>query len=187
MSNVPPTPSDQGARPAHLHPSAARRRDALAILSLVMGTLGMVVTPATVFMIYPLNIYSSTWYHHEVQVLGIGAGPLLLVLAVFLGSISLVRRGGHISVTSDRRFGIAGVLCGTFGLLVVLPLVILVVMPAIGRAREASERAIASQNLRAITQAMVQYAAQTPRSPTTTEFAPPATGTSPASASTLPP
>jgi hypothetical protein len=86
-----------------------------------------------------------------------GIGIILSVIALILGIISLVAINKNPAATGGKGFAIAGVVTGAFGTLMV-PLLLAILIPSLGRARELANRTACAANLRGTVQAMLVYA-----------------------------
>ena len=93
-------------------------------------------------------------------VLGCFIPGILGIAAIILGAVGISQtRAPNVK---GRGMAIAGLVCGVFSLLYILLLLISILMPSLGRAREAANRVKCATNLRQIGQAARQYAIDDP-------------------------
>ena len=83
-------------------------------------------------------------------VLCFGAGGLLGLIGLILGIVSINKSPGQFS---GKGFAITGIVTGGVSLLGV-PLALAIMLPAMGKARELSNRALCAANLRGTVQSM---------------------------------
>ena len=91
-------------------------------------------------------------------VLCFGAGGLLGLIGLILGIVSLISINKSPGQFSGKGFAITGIVTGGVSLLGV-PLALAIMLPAMGKARELSNRALCAANLRGTVQSMNVYAA----------------------------
>jgi hypothetical protein len=87
-----------------------------------------------------------------------GLGLVLGMVGLILGIISLISINREPQRLSGKGYAIAGIVTGS-GSLLLLPLLIAILLPSLGKSRELANRATCAANLRGIMQSMVVYSA----------------------------
>jgi hypothetical protein len=131
MSNPPPLPP-QGDDSVLAYGERQPKLSAMALTSMILGIIGVVT------------------------LLCAGIGLLPGIVALILGIISLVAINREPQRLGGKGFAIAGIVLGGMSFLA-LPLLIAILLPSLGRARELANRGTCSANLRGIVQSMAVY------------------------------
>ena len=84
--------------------------------------------------------------------------PLALV-GLILGIIGLMKINGQPQQFGGKGVAIAGIVTSIIGLVAIVPLMIAILLPSLGKAREMANRSVCAANLRGIAQSMSVYAA----------------------------
>jgi hypothetical protein len=87
-----------------------------------------------------------------------GLGLLLGVAALILGIIALLAITKSPTQYSGKGMAITGIITGGVGGLAMIPLLIAILLPSLGKARELANRSVCAANLRGIGQSMAVYA-----------------------------
>lgn len=90
-------------------------------------------------------------------IVGLVGCPLVGVVGVILGIVALVRTNREPQRYGGRGLAIGGIVTGAVGILLV-PVMIAVLLPSLGRARELSKRTVCNANLCSLGQALYVYA-----------------------------
>ena len=130
----PPPPSTSGYDSTIPYHSANAKTSSMALTSMILGILAI-----------PLGCF--------------GIGLILGIIAVVLGIIALSAISKNPVQYGGRGFAITGIITGGVGTFVMLPLLIAILLPSLGKARELSNRSVCAANLRGISQSMCVYAA----------------------------
>lgn len=88
-----------------------------------------------------------------------GIGIILGIVALVLGIISLSAINKNPQQLGGKGFAITGIVTGAIGMIIIGPMLIAIMLPALGKARELSNRSVCAANVRGIVQSMVIYAA----------------------------
>ena len=88
-----------------------------------------------------------------------GLGLVLGIIAVILGIISLNAINKAPALQGGKGFALAGIITGAFGGLLVGPLLLAILIPSLGRARELANRTQCGANSHLIVQACIVYSA----------------------------
>jgi hypothetical protein len=114
--------------------------------------------------------YQSTPPSHTMamtaMILGIVSFPLVCVVlgvflalgAIILGIIALVSISRNPVQYSGKGMAIAGIATGAGAIFIMVPLLIAIMLPSLGKSRELSQRSLCAANLRGIMQSIVVYA-----------------------------
>jgi len=88
-----------------------------------------------------------------------GIGAVLGIIGLILGIIALSRANKNPMQYGGKGYAITGIVTSCVGTFVAFPLVLAMLLPSLGRARELSNRSYCAANLRGIGQSMNIYAA----------------------------
>ena len=135
MSQIPPPPPDTSTYDSSLPYSGTPQSSALALTSMILGIASI-----------PL-------------VCAFGLGFLTGIAAAIMGIIALTKISKDPQQYGGKGMAIAGIATGGGGLILLVPLLIAILLPGLGKARELSNRSVCAANLRGIAQSMVVYAA----------------------------
>jgi len=119
--------------PAPDYAPAQPRLSSMALTSMILGIVGTMLS---------------------ILVIGV---PLAWV-ALILGIVSLVKINKNPLQLSGKGFAITGIVTGALGGACVAPLLIAILLPSLGKARELSNRSVCAANLRGLTQSLLVYA-----------------------------
>ncbi len=128
---LPPEPFPEGEAYSNPYPGPGAKTSGMAMTSMILGIVGVVTTCLLV-------------------------GVVLCVVALILGIISLVAINKEPGRLGGKGYSIAGIVLGACGF-VLLPLMVAILLPSLGRAKEMANRGTCSANLRQIGQSMAIY------------------------------
>ena len=115
---TPPGYSNQS-----IHYANAPARSGMAITSMILGIVGIVTGC-------------------------FGVGLILGIVGLILGIVALGNINRQPQVYAGKGFAITGIVTGILALILPIPLLIAILLPSLGRARELSNRAACGANLR---------------------------------------
>jgi prepilin-type processing-associated H-X9-DG protein len=133
MSQIPPPPPPQDFVAANPNSGAPPKTSGLAVTAMV---LGIVAIPTACF----------------------GVGILLGIAALILGIAALLSINKNPTMYGGKGMAIAGIATGAGAMVLVGPLLIAILLPSLGRARELAQRSTCAANLRGVAQSMILYA-----------------------------
>lgn len=88
-----------------------------------------------------------------------GIGIIPGIIAIILGIVALSAISRNPQRYGGRGMAIAGIATGAGGTLLLVPLLVAILLPSLGKARELANRSTCAANVRGITQSMCVYAA----------------------------
>ncbi len=135
MSQLPPQPPQPPLDNAIGYDVPPPRNSGMAITSLVLGIVSV-----------PLLCL-------------FGVGILTGITGLILGIIALVSISKNPQRLGGRGLAIAGIIVSACSFLLIVPLLIAILLPFLGKARELANRGTCAANLRGIAQSMAVYAA----------------------------
>jgi prepilin-type processing-associated H-X9-DG protein len=128
MSQFPPPPPPQGFDPANPDFSAPPKTSGMAVTALVLGIAGILCMP-------------------------------LGIVGLILGIIAITQINKDPRLLAGKGLAIAGIVTGALSTVLLVPaLLIAILLPSLGKARELSNRSVCAANLRGIAQATIIYA-----------------------------
>src|SRR4051812_35531228 len=123
--------------PEYNSPSTTAPKSRMAITSMVLGIVALPLMCA----------------------FGVGLTPA--IIAVILGFMAMGAIGKSMGALSGRGFALTGVILGIVCLVLIIPaaLMMAIMLPSLGKARELANRSVCAANLRGTSQSMNVYAA----------------------------
>jgi hypothetical protein len=90
----------------------------------------------------------------------VAIGIPLGLTGMILGIVALTRINRRPDLYGGKGFALTGIITGGIGGVLAVPLVLAILLPALGKSRELANRSYCAANLRGITQAMVIYSVE---------------------------
>jgi len=143
MSQMPPEmpssmrpdePFDPNAGGSYMSYNKPAKTSGMALTAMILGILAI-----------PLGCF--------------GVGIVLGIVAMIMGIISLNAINRNPEQQGGKGYAITGIVTGALSLVLVVPLLIAILLPSLGKARELSNRSVCAANVRGLTQSMLVYAA----------------------------